>query len=627
MKWLLWPAVLACTAWLYLPGLGGGFRLDDSLNLAGLSRIQPGNLFQGTLSYVLQGFAGPSGRPLSLLSFALQYQDWPDNPRAFLTTNLVIHLFNGTLLLLTAWKASQSARSAGRTGFWVAVGATTLWLLWPIHSSTVLYVVQRMALLAATCMIIGMLLYLLAREALDGNRTAKAHALFALSWLIGLPLGILCKETAIVFPLLVMALDLLRYKSLPQRSRPLSWTLMLVLPLAGFALYLLLDPAPLSGYRVRDFGMYERVLTQPRVLWMYAAQVLAPARGAFQFSYDDLTVSRGLLQPPATLLALLAWVTLVTLAMVFRRRQPVAAFTLLFFLANHALESSILPLEMAFEHRNYLASFGLAYGASFAFVSCMQLRSNRMLSRILAASAVAYVAWISWVAYDVHRLWGDELAMAAYQHRRQPESLRAVTALSEALVHAGQRRQAAAVLQNAEARFPNDPVLPILAAELACVDFDLDPPALPIAVDRVARATTNVLSAFAAVDRLSSAVENGSCPSYPPAEVLSLVEAAKGNSAMAHLLPDLLLIAGRLHMASGQTDTARSLLKESIRLRPKPDVVVQAAAWEIGRGNLTEARRYIAILGADGPLSWRQRLAIAGDREKLQAWLNEVQGN
>lgn len=625
MKWVLWPAIVLCAAWLYVPGLSGGFRLDDTINLAGLSRVQSDALLDSTLSYVLQGFAGPSGRPLSLLSFALQHQDWPGNPRTFLNVNLLIHLVNGTLLLLLAWIAAGRVVCDAQTRLWGAIGTAALWLCWPIQSSTVLYVVQRMALLAAGSMIVGMLLYLMARDALDSGRRRFANTLFALSWLVGLPIGILCKETAIVFPLLVMTLDLLRPRTGPTGSRPLGWTLMLLAPLASFAVYLAIDPAPLSGYAVRDFGMYERVLTQSRVLWMYVVQILAPSHGAFQFSYDDLTVSRSLMQPPSTLLAVMAWLMTLVLAIGFRRRYPVIAFSALFFLANHALESSILPLEMAFEHRNYLASFGLAFGAAFVFIKSVQLSSGPIFRRALVISAAMYIAWVSWVAYDIHRLWGDELAMAMFRYDQQPESLRAVTGLSEALVHAERWHEAAVVLRRAETDFPEDPVFPVLAAELGCADASLKPASLLRSVERMSTATTNNLSAFAAVDRLASAVESGNCPAYSAADLLELVHAANRNPAMNRFRPDLLLITGRLHAALGHMDAARGCLQASIAMRAKPDVIAQAAVWEIGQGNLPEARRYIAMLGPGGPLPWRQRRAMADDREKLQTWLKSIE--
>jgi len=46
------------------------------------------------------------------------------------------------------------------------------------------------------------------------------------------------------------------------------------------------------------------------------------------------------------------------------RRSPLATFEILFLFAGHRLESTLIPLELAFEHRNYLPSLGLILAAA-----------------------------------------------------------------------------------------------------------------------------------------------------------------------------------------------------------------------------------------------------------------------
>ena len=63
--------------------------------------------------------------------------------------------------------------------------------------------------------------------------------------------------------------------------------------------------------------------------------------------------------PSTTALSLLAWVGAVAVALLLRKRYPLLVFALLFYLVAHSMESTILPLEMVFEHRNYLPSVGV----------------------------------------------------------------------------------------------------------------------------------------------------------------------------------------------------------------------------------------------------------------------------
>ena len=102
--------------------------------------------------------------------------------------------------------------------------------------------------------------------------------------------------------------------------------------------------------------MLERLLTQSRVLVIYLTQTFWPAPSHLSFFYDDLLVSRNLLEPPSTLLSLVFVVLVLSAAIALRDRFPLAGFGVAFFFAAHALESGPLPLELVFEHRK-LSSF------------------------------------------------------------------------------------------------------------------------------------------------------------------------------------------------------------------------------------------------------------------------------
>ena len=98
------------------------------------------------------------------------------------------------------------------------------------------------------------------------------------------------------------------------------------------------------------------------------------------------------------------------------------AFAVLFFLGNHLLESSALPLEMVFDHRNYLAGLGpLMYLAYLVVVRAEQLRFQRpalVLGALLltAYTAVAYIRVDHWSSYQTFTL------NAAENHPGSPRS-------------------------------------------------------------------------------------------------------------------------------------------------------------------------------------------------------------
>ena len=73
--------------------------------------------------------------------------------------------------------------------------------------------------------------------------------------------------------------------------------------------------------------------------------------------HDDFVISKTLLSPWTTLPAIAGLLALAVGALVLRKKHPLITFGIVFFFVAHALESTIIPLEIAFEHRNYLPSY------------------------------------------------------------------------------------------------------------------------------------------------------------------------------------------------------------------------------------------------------------------------------
>ena len=108
-------AIILLLAWFcYRPALSGDFQLDDVKNLSGLQYVEDTDTM---LEFVLAGAAGPTGRPIALLTFGLQADEWQNGAEAFLRVNVLIHMLNAVLLaaflfLLTRAQGRSRDRSA-----------------------------------------------------------------------------------------------------------------------------------------------------------------------------------------------------------------------------------------------------------------------------------------------------------------------------------------------------------------------------------------------------------------------------------------------------------------------------------------------------------------------------------
>ena len=348
-------ALIAATAFTYYPGLAGNFLFDDQSNIL----LNPSlSLFDGTFSSLLaasaNGLASPLGRPVSMASFALNLHFFGAAPFSFKLVNLLIHLANGVLVFILVqqlWPRLADGKSPSLAAVWV----TAIWLLHPINLTPVLFVVQRMTSLSAFFSLAALTLYL------HGRKTggSKGGLLIAVGLLACWPVAILAKETAVLLPLFIFLCEWLVLGGLLRVPAKIRWLASIIAALTLVGVLTVQWEFLTAGYQFRDFGLLERLMTEARVLWFYILQLLLPWPDLFALHHDDFPISRGLLAPASTVLALAGWIAILTFAIYRRKQSPLLTFGLLWFVAAHTLESSILPLEIAYEHRNYLASFGL----------------------------------------------------------------------------------------------------------------------------------------------------------------------------------------------------------------------------------------------------------------------------
>ncbi|MBU0499960.1 MAG: tetratricopeptide repeat protein [Gammaproteobacteria bacterium] len=417
--------VVAVVAGLFWNGLQGGFFFDDEVNILKVEGIKMTELSSTSVRDALtSGIAGPSGRPIAQLSFALNHYLSGFDPFAYKLTNLLIHLANGLLIYLIVRRLLEGRMIAG----FVA----TIWLLHPIQITTVLYVVQRMTSLSTLFLLAGFHLHISGRE--RGGRLCVAW--LALAWLICWPLSLMTKEIGALFPVLVLAWEMtLRHRKTGHLDR-LAQILATAVGLVSAAIlaYTLATDAQwlLGGYLARNFSFTERLLTEGRVLWLYLSLIAIPKLSAFGLHHDDIVLSTGPLSPWTTLPAWLGLMAMAWIAWRARLKAPLLSFGLAWFLIGHSLESTVLPLEIAHEHRNYLPFFGMAVIAGWALSRQMENSEwQRTLGIVAAIGMMVYFSFIT--ALRAHE-YGDELRRTQLEAEFHPGSARTQYEAGRALV-------------------------------------------------------------------------------------------------------------------------------------------------------------------------------------------------
>jgi hypothetical protein len=283
-------------------------------------------------------------------------------------------------------------------------------------------VVQRMTLLMSLCILVGLNLYVRGRM-VAASRPYGALALMTVGvGFFGL-LGTFFKEPAVMICAYVLALELtlLREVTVSPRWHKAWFGLFIILPLIAVPLYFLHDLDYMRElYLIRDFTLGERLLTESRVLLDYLRIILAPSLGQTGPFQDDFVVSRSLFDPVATVFSVVAIIALLSFAFLAAKRVPVASFGIFWFFFGHALESTFLPLELYFEHRNYLPSLGIIFA-----VIALVLYVPRKLKPLFVAGVGAFLSLTAFVSFASSAVWGDERLIAQVWSAEHPRSVRA----------------------------------------------------------------------------------------------------------------------------------------------------------------------------------------------------------
>ncbi|MDR3444766.1 MULTISPECIES: hypothetical protein [unclassified Dyella] len=540
--------LIAC-ALLYWPAMHGPFLFDDFPNLAALDSIDLVSSWRDLGIYLSQPRNFP-GRPVAMLSFLLQKASWPDHPFPFHVVNLGIHLLNGLLVFALVRRVARhyllnkiTPDSLDNRANVAACLATAAWLLNPIQLSGVVLVVQRMTLLMAMFMLLGLLAYtrgLLATEAPAWRR--GMWMLLGLGACMGL--AFLSKENGILLPVYVLVLDATLLRSDVQRlptmvawlRRLLIWPVVLFV--IGYLLWTLPNEWGHAG--TRDFTVGQRLLTEPRILFDYLGKIFLPRFGLYGLYHDGYAVSRSLFSPWTTLPALLALIAALVAALAGLRRWPLFALAVLWYSGGQLLESSTVMLELYFEHRNYMPLVGpvMAFALSAARLPQEQERQQRTLYMISGLWLLACCITTGLSA----RVYASEDSLALIWANSQADSIRAQTYLVDRLYKHGQPTAAMQVLDKAFQQHPNDISLAEDRALLKCAQGDLSQTDLD-ELDALLRATGFDQGGLENIETLRTMATQGSCPVLTSKAWLGLTDALLLNPLYA----DNGFAAGFLH--------------------------------------------------------------------------------
>lgn len=424
--WLLVGSILLTVA-IYWPGLSGPFLFDDRFNF---SIIQEWLAGEASLAHAVLGHQSILvSRPVAMASFVANAALGGDDAFFFKLGNLLVHVACGSVAFyLFRTILRQSGARMGSMGAAVAVA---IWLIHPLNVSTVLYAVQRMAQLSALFTLLALLSYCGARAAVANGNHRKALILLFVAFPALTLLGILSKQNAAVTPALCLLIEL-TFPIAPSwrqnRTIKVFYLLSLGLPMLGIVALLAMSRFTfLADYANYDFTLGQRLLTESRVLFDYIGQIYFPRTPLMGLYSDDFSLSTGLFQPITTFWSILALAAISIAALITRKRMPFLFFGWFFFLIAHIVESSFLPLDIYFEHRNYLPALGLIFAAVGLIHQLLQGARTNVLSpqQLALLMGVSVLAVSGYATLGRVLVWKDKQSIVDQGVKYHPHSLRA----------------------------------------------------------------------------------------------------------------------------------------------------------------------------------------------------------
>lgn len=620
--YILLSSVLVLTYALYSQAFNSPWFFDDAPSLSALLSVQD---TWTAWEYIWSGIASELGRPLSNLAFLVNVNDWPENPSGFRRVNTLLHLFNGCLLFFLGMQSARLVPATRHKATIFAALLASLWLLQPLQFSATLMPVQRMTILSGSFTLAGLLIYVNGRERLIGERWRSGLIICSIGLIFGAGIGIFAKENAALLPFFVMATEFTIFRRLQNMVPVRLWNMWIfvffILPailLLGIIIYRWGGME--ATYAMRNFDMLQRLASELVITWDYVRQTFIPISSELGPFHDDVSIHNPWSVPP--LLAGVAWLVALGIAIATRKKTSLPMFALVWFWSGHLIESTVFPLELYFEHRNYISIIGpLAVLIGFSI-------SHR---------STLFIPWLlltvfSFSLWRVTSFWSEPIMAGEIMTIYHPYSPRAAQFLAIEYYRHGDKSSAYKVIDQAVGRMPFASDLQATRLQLACQRQDAD--AVQTALDQIIRVAPQMETSFAVGDalyKILNRIKNDECDGMNFEKFISLTAVLSASSKIASnqlLMHHIHHMRSDVYQLTSRHDLALKELVLAYQAGINPETAMMIASMKLNQGDTSGALNFLDKSMQEMPLgvlkrkdNWRSEVI------KLRSYICETQKN
>ena len=451
--WLVAAVIAAVVIATHWPSLDGEFLFDDVGEIAENRSIRS---LWPPWRPMFEGGSLPH-RPIPSYTFAVNYALHGLDPRGYHAINIAIHLVNGWLVWwVVHWIGRRTGprpcRAGSAAGDGIALAAAALWLVHPLTTQAVDYVYQRMELLGATAILATVAAFL---RSVDARQPAAWRA----AAVVACGLGMLCKETVVAAPLIVLLIDWLvvrhdhdrPWMSLGTALRADGGFLAALFATFGVAAWVVLVQKDRFGELsapVTDRWTY--AVHQPLIVLDYLRRAAWPA-GLCLDHYRRPAESQFMLAAGLAALAAAASVAVVSVS-----RAPLVTLCIAAFITLLGPTSSFLPVnDLMVEHRMYLPLAVLVAGSVGGAWQAASRWGGRFGQRLAMPLGVALFLALAATTFLRSGVFASRYAMWQDVTAKAPENPRAWAGLADELVKCGDLAASLAALDESIALAPD----------------------------------------------------------------------------------------------------------------------------------------------------------------------------